>query len=409
MAAIRICSQRWAPAISSLRCAALAAGTGSRHGAPGRACWRSVFVGGGALSRSRGQSIWKCPPDGFRCAGARRALRVSAAAAQWKEDESPYETLGEIGLRPAVFNLRLQFCYGVREARVLCPRLVGRQSVEPLLLSMETCSHPGLQGVSRDVEDDEIKAAYRRMAKQFHPDVYDNSKELLEEGETAESKFIRIQAAYELLMDRDQRRQYDLDHRINPMQASRAWMDWVMKKKKAFEQRGDMAASVWAEQQQREMSLKARRLARHKFQGLTRNEGSVRDAKDRRSLARLSLDQEGRERHVMDSQRVFYRLFVQGQRRMGSDRNASEVSVLLVKVKLAVGKWNLQVDPEEERRILAKERQASLKNFETTVNRHTLVLKKRELNRRKADEAAKAKLVQQLLAAEGLELDDERF
>ncbi|BBN00242.1 hypothetical protein MPTK1_1g27600 [Marchantia polymorpha subsp. ruderalis] len=279
MAAIRICSQRWAPAISSLRCAALAAGTGSRHGAPGRACWRSVFVGGGALSRSRGQSIWKCPPDGFRCAGARRALRVSAAAAQWKEDESPYETLG----------------------------------------------------VSRDVEDDEIKAAYRRMAKQFHPDVYDNSKELLEEGETAESKFIRIQAAYELLMDRDQRRQYDLDHRINPMQASRAWMDWVMKKKKAFEQRGDMAASVWAEQQQREMSLKARRLARHK------------------------------------------------------------------------------VDPEEERRILAKERQASLKNFETTVNRHTLVLKKRELNRRKADEAAKAKLVQQLLAAEGLELDDERF
>ncbi|KAG6543962.1 hypothetical protein Mapa_014586 [Marchantia paleacea] len=282
MAAIRICSQRCSPAISSLCCAASAGGGVRNYGAPCRAFWWSIAVGGvpyqSVLSRESGQRIWKCPTDGFHCAGAKRAFCVSAAA-EWKEDESPYETLG----------------------------------------------------VSRDVEEDEIKAAYRKMAKQFHPDVYDNSKELLEEGETAESKFIRIQAAYELLMDRDQRRQYDLDHRINPMQASRAWMDWVMKKKKAFEQRGDMAASVWAEQQQREMSLKARRLARHK------------------------------------------------------------------------------VDPEEERRILAKERQASLKIFETTVNRHTLVLKKRELNRRKADEEAKKKLVQQLLAAEGLELDDERF
>ena len=37
-----------------------------------------------------------------------------------------------------------------------------------------------------------------------------------------------------------------------------------MKKKKAFEQRGDMAVSAWAEQQQRELNLKARRMARLK-------------------------------------------------------------------------------------------------------------------------------------------------
>lgn len=46
--------------------------------------------------------------------------------------------------------------------------------------------------------------------------VYDGSTQLLE-GETAEARFIKIQAAYELLMDRDERRQYDLDHRSNPL------------------------------------------------------------------------------------------------------------------------------------------------------------------------------------------------
>jgi len=41
-------------------------------------------------------------------------------------------------------------------------------------------------------------------------------------------------------------------------------MEWVMKKRKAFDQRGDMAVAAWAEQQQREMTLRARRLSRSK-------------------------------------------------------------------------------------------------------------------------------------------------
>ena len=41
-----------------------------------------------------------------------------------------------------------------------------------------------------------------------------------------------------------------------------------MKKKKAFEQRGDMAVAAWAEQQQRELNLRARRLARTKVKVL---------------------------------------------------------------------------------------------------------------------------------------------
>lgn len=46
--------------------------------------------------------------------------------------------------------------------------------------------------------------------------VYDG-RGTLEEGETAESRFIKIQAAYELLIDDEQRRQYDRDHHVNPM------------------------------------------------------------------------------------------------------------------------------------------------------------------------------------------------
>lgn len=39
----------------------------------------------------------------------------------------------------------------------------------------------------------------------------------MEEGETAEARFIKIQAAYELLIDDKRRRQYDMDNRVNPM------------------------------------------------------------------------------------------------------------------------------------------------------------------------------------------------
>lgn len=46
--------------------------------------------------------------------------------------------------------------------------------------------------------------------------VYDG-KGTLEEGETAEARFIKIQAAYELLMDEEKRKQYDKDNRVNPM------------------------------------------------------------------------------------------------------------------------------------------------------------------------------------------------
>lgn len=181
--------------------------------------------------------------------------------------------------------------------------------------------------LDRDVGEDEIKVAYRRLAKRYHPDVYDGSGDL-DEGETAEARFIEVQAAYELLMDMEQRKQYDRDNRVNPMKASKAWMEWLMKRRKAFEQRGDVAVTTWAELQQQELNLKVRQLSRSKN------------------------------------------------------------------------------DPEEERRILARERKASMQNFSSTMKRHTLILKKRDLMRKKA-EADKKIILKQLLASEGLELDSD--
>eukprot|EP00475_Leptophrys_vorax_P041508 TRINITY_DN78266_c0_g1_i1.p1 TRINITY_DN78266_c0_g1~~TRINITY_DN78266_c0_g1_i1.p1 ORF type:complete len:138 (-),score=17.51 TRINITY_DN78266_c0_g1_i1:234-602(-) len=119
-----------------------------------------------------------------------------------------------------------------------------------------------------------------------------------------------------------------MDTRVNPSKASKAWREWVLRKKKAFEQRGDMALSAWAEQQQRELSLRARRLSREKS------------------------------------------------------------------------------DPDE-RRILAREKAAVVESFETTLKRHAIVLKKRDLEKRRAEEAARKQLVADLLALEGFEVEDE--
>jgi curved DNA-binding protein len=56
-------------------------------------------------------------------------------------------------------------------------------------------------GVTRGADADEVKRAYRKLARKFHPDV---SKE-----KNAEDKFKEVQEAYEVLRDSDKRAAYD--------------------------------------------------------------------------------------------------------------------------------------------------------------------------------------------------------
>ena len=57
-------------------------------------------------------------------------------------------------------------------------------------------------GVQRGASDDEIKKAYRALAKKYHPDMNPGDKE-------AEVKFKEASEAYAVLSDADKRRQYD--------------------------------------------------------------------------------------------------------------------------------------------------------------------------------------------------------
>ena len=57
-------------------------------------------------------------------------------------------------------------------------------------------------GVSKQATSDEIKKAYRVLAKKYHPDMNPGDKE-------AEVKFKEVNEAYEVLSDADKRQKYD--------------------------------------------------------------------------------------------------------------------------------------------------------------------------------------------------------
>ncbi|WP_460773636.1 molecular chaperone DnaJ [Microbacterium sp. GXF7504] len=62
--------------------------------------------------------------------------------------------------------------------------------------------HYEVLGVSREATPDEIKKAYRRLARQLHPDV--------NPGEEAAERFKLVTHAYDVLSDPEQRRRYDM-------------------------------------------------------------------------------------------------------------------------------------------------------------------------------------------------------
>ena len=65
-------------------------------------------------------------------------------------------------------------------------------------------------GVSRDASDAEIKRAFRKLARKYHPDRNP-------EDNAAEAKFKEVQAAYETIGDASKRQEYDQKRRMENM------------------------------------------------------------------------------------------------------------------------------------------------------------------------------------------------
>ena len=70
----------------------------------------------------------------------------------------------------------------------------------------------GLLGVSKTASDADIKRAYRKLARELHPDINPD--------EAAQAKFKEISAAYEVLSDPEKRRIVDLGG--DPLQSAGA-------------------------------------------------------------------------------------------------------------------------------------------------------------------------------------------
>ncbi len=76
---------------------------------------------------------------------------------------------------------------------------------------MREKDHYRTLGLSADADEKQIHAAYRSLAKRYHPDIG--------EGSSAE-KFRDIQMAYEVLGDSERRADYDRERRLKAAQSS---------------------------------------------------------------------------------------------------------------------------------------------------------------------------------------------
>ncbi|KAL5703910.1 hypothetical protein ACHQM5_022403 [Ranunculus cassubicifolius] len=81
-------------------------------------------------------------------------------------------------------------------------------------LEAQRVSTPNLYDVlsleSKNVGFDEIKKAYRTMARQYHPDVVPSSRK-----EESTKRFVELQQAYDTLSNPISRQKYDLGYGIN--------------------------------------------------------------------------------------------------------------------------------------------------------------------------------------------------
>lgn len=78
---------------------------------------------------------------------------------------------------------------------------------------MNSCNHYDTLEVSQTASAKEIKAAFYRLSKKYHPDTKNDSK-------SATEKFTQIAAAYEVLASNEKRRLYDIQIQAESLRGS---------------------------------------------------------------------------------------------------------------------------------------------------------------------------------------------
>ena len=76
-------------------------------------------------------------------------------------------------------------------------------------MGVEFKDYYGILGVDRRADEREIKAAFRRLARRYHPDVNPGNP-------AAERRFKDVNEAYEVLGDAEKRRRYDMLMQCQP-------------------------------------------------------------------------------------------------------------------------------------------------------------------------------------------------